>query len=76
MSRGKWLKHFFFFFGSAAQLWGVTSLTRIELGHSAVRVRSPNHWTAREFPDLSILILTLLICKMGIERNEPTSLLA
>ena len=31
---------------------------------AAVKARSPNHWTAREFPHLTFLSLSFLICRM------------
>ena len=41
---------FFFFLASPYGLWDPSSLTRDQTQALAVRARSPNHWTAREFP--------------------------
>ena len=40
----------FFFLAMVHGFCDLNSLTRIELGPSAMRVQSPNHWTTREFP--------------------------
>jgi len=37
-------------FSAALNLLDLSSLSRIKLMPSAVKARSPNHWTAREFP--------------------------
>ena len=34
--------------------WNLSSLIGIEPGTSAMRVQSPNHWAAREFPDMHL----------------------
>ena len=41
---------FFFFFGHAMACGNLVPRPGIEPGPLAVRVQSPNHWTAREFP--------------------------
>jgi len=39
-----------FVWRGAHDLWDFSFQPGIELGPLAVRVQSPNHWTAREFP--------------------------
>ena len=34
---------------------------RIEPGRLAVKVQSPNHWTAKEFPTIIFIIVTIII---------------
>ena len=50
---------FFFFFFFCCSLWCLVGILvpwpGIEPATSAVRAWSPNHWTSREFPSLSIL---------------------
>ena len=43
-------------------LWDLSSTTRDQTLPWAVRARSPNQWTTREFPDF-------IICEMGISGN-------
>ena len=39
-----------FFFVAPGSFWDLSSLTRDGTWALAVKARSPNHWTAREFP--------------------------
>ena len=41
---------FFFFLATLCGLWDLSPLTRDWIQATAVKVPSPNHWTAREFP--------------------------
>ena len=40
----------FFFLAAQCSLWDLSSPTRDQTQALAVKARSPNHWTAREFP--------------------------
>ena len=51
-----YIDQFFFFLTTPHSLWDLSSPTRDEPGHSAVKAQSPNQWTAREFPILTNLI--------------------
>ena len=49
------------------------ALTRDRTGPTAVKVQSPNHWTAREFPVMVfyyyyLLIVTILYYKLKLEK--------
>ena len=78
--RGKWLIYnktphplsLLFVFGHTTCLWDLSSQTRDQTVPPALEVRSPNHWTPREFlplPSFAFLLLGfhggLLICVVG-----------
>ena len=47
---------FFIFLAMPHGLWDLSSPTRDRTQAPAVKVLSPNHWTAREFPPLKFYI--------------------
>ena len=49
----------FFIFSTLQGLWGLSSLTRHWTWAMAVKASSPNHWSAREFPIISVLDLDI-----------------
>ena len=64
-----------FFFGRTMQLVGSHLVPRpgIESGPSAVRVHSPNHWTAREFPIffnfIEVQLIYNIVLVSGIQQS-------
>ena len=51
---------YYFFLAAPRGLWGLSS----QPGPSLVKARSPNHWTTREFPTLSLKLSQF--CGLGI----------
>ena len=60
------LKYFFLFFLAApcSGLWDLSSLTRDPTRAPAVKVRSPNHWTARELPKIFSFFLSFFFLEI------------
>ena len=56
-----YVRIFFFFFGFATAFGILVPQPGIEPGPLAVKARSPNHWTAREFPENLDLTTQLII---------------
>ena len=58
------LFYYFIFLATPRGLWDLSSPTRDWTQALAVRARSPNHWTTREFPSFILYLNLSSICKL------------
>ena len=60
---------FFFFWTMPSSLWDLSSPLGIETEPLAVKVQSPNHWTAREFPEVPFYYFLFFTSNLFIQHR-------